>query len=229
MKPRFGGVFFRALTDARADPVLARCAPFAVFIAMLMLHSAFPSSWLAALRGVLVGIVLLWFWRAYGELAKPQAVRANDWLLAAAVGAGVFVVWIGLGQGWAVSGERAGFNPTLPGGGIDWPLALLRLAGLAVVVPIMEELFWRSFLMRWIRQGDFLSLAPRDAGWKAIAITTVLFALEHNQWLAGGIAGLAYAWLYVRTANLWIPIAAHIITNGALGIWILTTASWQFW
>ena len=112
---------------------------------------------------------------------------------------------------------------------MNWPLACVRLAGAALVVPVMEELFWRSFVMRWIHQPDFLKVAPAESGLKALAISSVLFALEHHLWFAGLLAGLAYGWLYMRSGNLWVPTLSHAVTNGVLGIWVLHTGSWQFW
>ena len=112
---------------------------------------------------------------------------------------------------------------------MNWPLALLRLAGLALVVPVMEELFWRSFLLRWLERRDYLVVAPRSVGARALLITSAVFALEHTRWLAGGIAGLAYRALYMRSGNLWVPIVAHTITNGALVVWVLHTQNWYYW
>jgi CAAX prenyl protease-like protein len=93
----------------------------------------------------------------------------------------------------------------------------------------MEELFWRSFLLRWLERQDFLAVAPRSVGARALLITSAVFALEHTQWLAGAIAGLVYGALYMRSGNLWVPIAAHAMTNGALGVWVLRTLNWHFW
>jgi len=104
-----------------------------------------------------------------------------------------------------------------------------RLAGAALAVPVMEELFWRSFAMRWFQDHDFLKVAPARVGLKALGISAVLFALEHHLWFAGLLAGLAYGWLYIRTGNLWVPILSHAVTNGVLGAWILYTQSWEFW
>ncbi len=42
-------------------------------------------------------------------------------------------------------------------------------------------------------------------------------------------AGLAYGWLYIRARNLWAPIVAHAVTNGALGAYVVTTGHWSFW
>ena len=93
----------------------------------------------------------------------------------------------------------------------------------------MEELFWRSFLLRWIDRREFLTADPRRASWLAFAISSALFAVEHSLWFAGLLAGLAYGWLYMRSRNLWIPIVSHATTNGILGIWILATGNWRFW
>jgi uncharacterized protein len=105
----------------------------------------------------------------------------------------------------------------------------VRLAGAALLVPLLEELFWRSFLMRWVQQPVFESLAPARVGLRAVVITTFLFMLAHTLWLAAILAGLAYAWLYIRTGRLWTAVIAHAVTNGALGAWVVMTGNWQFW
>jgi CAAX prenyl protease-like protein len=203
-----------------------RAAPFALFIAFIaMPHGA----WLTVLRGVAVAVVLALLWRSYTEL-RVAPNRLSDWLLAIAVGFAVFLAWINLDHGWMTIGESGpGFDPRRADGSIDWALAGLRLFGLALVVPVMEELFWRSFLMRWIDKRDFLALDPKRASWRAFVISSALFATEHSLWFAGLLAGLAYAWVYVRSANLWMPIVSHAITNATLGIWILATGNWRFW
>jgi len=214
----------------REDPVIARCAPFAVFIALLILASLLSIADSAVVRNLIVLAILVWFWRSYDELRKASPLAAPQCLVAIAVGLGIFVFWIHLDQDWAMlSRPSGGFDPRREDGSVNWPFALLRLAGFALVVPVMEELFWRSFLLRWIARRDFLAVAPREAGARAFLITTVLFALEHNQWLAGAIAGAGYSWLYMRSGNLWVAVLAHAVTNGALGAWILYTGDWQFW
>lgn len=224
----------------RSDPAIARCGPFALFIALIVLGSHLSpflgergasdaASWLVVARGAIVALALAWFWPAYSELRKPSPAAAADWLLAALGGFAVFLVWIGLDQEWAVLSRSVGFIPHDPEGGTDWFKALARLAGFALVVPVMEELFWRSFLLRWLERHDFLSVAPRLVGMRAFLITTVLFSLEHDRWLAGAVAGALYNWLYMRSGNLWVPIAAHGVTNAVLGVWILHTQNWQFW
>jgi len=224
----------------RDDPVIARAAPFLLFVAFIILSSALPaaftlygvdlrSSWLVMVRGAVIGLLLLWFWRGYTELHRPAAARAADWVLGVALGIAVFFAWISIDQDWAVLSRSAGYMPLHPDGSVNRVQAFVRLAGFSLAVPVMEELFWRSLVLRWIERHEFQSVVPRDVGWRAFAITTVLFALEHDRWLSGAIAGAAYNWLYMRSGNLWVPILAHVVTNAALGVWILQTHNWQFW
>jgi len=220
-------------------PAAARVIPFAIFIAFIALESmaggwlrskGFDTRWLYGARAVTVGCLLLIFWRRYTELQNFSGISARQIMGAIAVGIGVFVLWINLDQPWATTGQPAAFNPTLPQGtGLNWVLVFFRLLGLAVIVPVMEELFWRSYLLRRIDTQDFLAGDPGQASFYAILICAVLFASEHNQWFAGLLAGLAYIFVYQHGRNLWLPIISHATTNAALGWWVLATGQWQFW
>jgi CAAX prenyl protease-like protein len=206
-------------------PILFRVAPFAVFIAFLAAQSFLdtPGPWLVAARGLAVAALLIVFWPRYTELRGPKS-PAKEWILAITVGLAVFVAWIHLDIPGLAFQTGPGFDP-----GGDRLQAGIRFATLALVVPPMEELFWRSFLLRWIDSRNFLAMDPRRASRTAFALSSALFATEHSLWFAGLLAGLAYTWLYVRSGNLWIPIVSHAITNATLGLWILATGNWRFW
>lgn len=214
---------------------MARILPFALYMAFLAIEGAVADAWpgidVRWFYPVKIGAVIaaLWYYRAaYIELAaRPSWLWAG--LIAPLVGVVVFVLWINLDFGWMNLGGGAGFDPRDSAGAFDWPLVLTRLAGAALVVPLMEELFWRSFLMRWIQEHHFLELAPVQVGLRAILVSSVLFGIEHTLWLAGIVAGLAYVWLYRASGNLWAPIIAHATTNLVLGLWVLNTGQWQFW
>jgi len=178
---------------------------------------------------VITGVVLALFWPRYVELRGARGVQLRQWLVAIVVGLGVFLAWIQLDRQGVAFDAGPGFDPTAADGRVDPLLAGLRLFGLALVVPVIEELFWRSFVMRWIDARRFLALDPARVSAFAFAAAAGLFALEHSLWLAGLVAGVAYAWLYVRTRNLWVPILSHAVTNGVLGVWIVTTGNWRFW
>ena len=215
-----------------------RIVPFALFVALLALRGAAPTDgswgidprWIYGVTVVAVGGLLAIFWREYGEFARQRRPTAAEALLATAVGLGVFALWIQLDAPWMTIGApSAVFTPLTAAGTIDWPLAAVRWVGATLVVPVMEELFWRSFLMRWIERPVFEGVDPQRVGTKAIALSTFVFVLAHTMWLAAIVAGLAYAWLYVRSGKLWLPVIAHAATNGALGAWVVTTGNWQFW
>jgi CAAX prenyl protease-like protein len=226
------------MSPALSRAAWARIVPFAAFMALLAIRGAVPEDgswgldprWIYAVTVVVVGALLMVFWRGYGELARQTWPTAREGLLAVAVGLLVFVLWIQLDADWMTLGEpSASFRPIDATGAIDWPLVLIRIAGAALVVPLMEELFWRSFLMRWIQEPVFEGVEPRRVGLKAIVLSTFVFTLAHTLWLAAVVAGLAYAWLYVRTGKLWVAVIAHAVTNGALGVWVVMTGNWQFW
>lgn len=219
-----------------ASPLFVRSLPFGLYIALLALEGLLPDwapgfdvRWLYPVKVGLVALALAVLWRHYSEL-KAYRLPLQDLLLSLAVGVVVLALWVKLDAGWMLLGEVGeGYNPTDDAGRIDWLLVAFRIAGAALVVPVMEELFWRSFLQRWVQQSDFLALDPARIGLKALLIASALFAVEHLQWLAGLVAGLAYGWLYIRTRTLWAPIVAHAVTNGGLGAYVVATGRWSFW
>jgi hypothetical protein len=217
------------------SPIFVRSLPFGLYIAVLALEGLLPGlapgidvRWLYPVKAGLVALALAVLWRHYTELKSRLPFKYV--LLSLVVGVVVLVLWVNLDTGWMLMGEAGkGYNPTDASGQIDWRMVVFRIAGAALVVPVMEELFWRSFLQRWVQQPDFMTLNPAQIGIKALFIASALFAVEHLQWLAGLVAGLAYGWLYIRTRNLWSPIIAHAVTNGALGAYVVTTGTWSFW
>ncbi len=213
-----------------------RALPFAIYIALLalepwvgdLLGPSFDARWLYAIRSAVTAVVIVLLFRRYEELRGGPAVGPAGWSAALGIGIAVFVIWILLDFPPFVLGESEGFDPRVDGR-IHMGLALCRLGGSALVVPVMEELFWRSFILRWVERTRFLDVDPRAVGWKAILLSSVVFALEHRLWLAGFLAGVAFALIYRRTGSLWAAIVAHAVTNGVLGAWVLLTGAWGFW
>jgi CAAX prenyl protease-like protein len=213
----------------------ARILPFAAYVLFIIAAdvaerlgvSSAALRWLYPIKIGAVALLLAIFWRQYTELrnTRPGPTVA---LVAAAVGVVVLALWLALDAGWMIVGSAPGFDPR-DNGQLNWTLVALRIAGAALVVPVMEELFWRSFLMRWITAADFEKVDPSQAGPKSFIITIILFGFEHNLWLAGLVAGIAYSVLFMRHRTLWSPILAHAVTNALLGIWVVATGNWSYW
>lgn len=213
----------------------ARILPFGTYILFIVLGDILERlgvgraelRWLYPVQVGAVLALLVAFWRGYEELHR-FALSLQQALTAIVAGIVVLVLWVNLDAPWMTIGSTPGYDPRTHGE-IDWLLVAIRIAGAALIVPVMEELFWRSFLMRWIERSDFILLDPARIGFKAFVIPCVLFGFEHTLWLAGIVAGVAYGVLYMRHRKLWSPILAHAITNGLLGAWVLHTGGWQFW
>jgi len=212
-----------------------RILPFAAYMVFIVIGDVLerlgvapgPLRWLYPLKIGLVAVLLALFWRHYREL-RPFRLAPAAIAAALAVGVGVLVLWVSLNADWMIVGSASGFDPR-DAGRIDWLLVAIRIAGAALVVPVMEELFWRSFFMRWIVRPDFETVEPSQLGLKSFVITVLLFGFEHNLWLAGIVAGAAYSLLYMRHRQLWSPILAHAVTNGLLGVWVVMTGNWSYW
>lgn len=218
--------------------MLPRVIPFAIYILFLALGDVLTPivtqlgihpRWLYIVRIITVIAALIYFLRNYVELKNRPPLQ--DFLYAAVSGFIVFLIWILPYPTWLVAGaDTTVVNPTLGLSDMESMLWLsTRIMGAALVVPIMEELFWRSYLMRRYDNQDFLKVNPETISGFAYVGSACLFALEHNLWLAGLFAGLVYGELYKTYKNLWIPIFAHAVTNGVLGIWVMYTGNWQYW
>ena len=223
-------------TPALSPAALARCIPFLVFMAFLALRGYLPADfgldarWIYGAQTVIVAGLLAYYWRGYGELARQNLPDARETGWAVVVGVAVFAIWVQLDAPWMQLGSAtASFVPLDAAGQPIGTLIALRLVGAALVVPVMEELFWRSFLMRWVQHPGFERVDPQTVGMKAIVLSTFVFTLAHTLWLAAVIAGLAYAWLYRKTGKLWAAVIAHAVTNGLLGLWVISTGRWEFW
>ncbi len=180
-----------ALPLSRA--ALVRVVPFAAFMVLLAVRGAVPEDgswgidprWLYGVTVLVVGGLLAWFWREYGELVSQTLPTLAEAALAVAVGLVVFGLWINLDAPWMRLGEpSAGFVPKDASGQLLWPLIAVRWVGASLLVPVMEELFWRSFLMRWVQSPQFESVVPQQVGLKAVVLSTFVFMLAHTLWLA---------------------------------------------
>ena len=100
---------------------------------------------------------------------------------------------------------------------------------MTVVVPPLEEVFYRSTIYRYIVQPHFDKIPLGQMHLGAFLGTSALFGLAHNEWLSGLLCGLLYQWLVIRKNRLGDAITAHAITNFLLGSHVAIRGAWQFW
>lgn len=209
--------------------MLPYIVPFAIFIGISLIGSQIEGGTYFSypIKTVAVAIALFIYRKNYAELY--QGIPVKSILIAFIIGIIVFIIWI-LPEGLYPTLGESQFNPYVFENK-SWIILLIifRLIGAVLVVPIFEELFWRSFLIRWIIKPDFKNVAIGKFTWLSFVLIVIFFGLEHHQWLAGLAAGAIYNGLLYQQKNLWSCIIAHAVTNLALGIYVLITEQWGFW
>ncbi len=218
--------------------LLAYTVPMLLFGVLLGLGSALkrpgaalwlaaPEFWIYPLQTLLCAAVLLYFRRDYefGRLRQPGFT-----LLIALL---VFVLWIAPQQFFGFSPRVIGFNPDTFSGqpGLFWSTLVLRFIRLVLVVPLLEEIFWRGFLLRFLISEKFETVPFGAFSRFSFAVVTVAFGCSHSlpDWPAALIAGALYNGVACRTKSLTSCVLAHSLTNLALGLWVLATKQWGFW
>lgn len=209
-------------------------APMGLFLALTFLEGQFGKALYPLLYAVKVALVtgaLLFFRNAWRQEIRPEARVLPAALL---VGLLVFAEWVLIDK-WVPYphlGTRTAYNPfqEISDPAIRTAFLGIRFYGLALLAPVMEELFWRSFLLRYVTDMDDFRRVPLGTySLTAFAAVAGLFALAHPEWLVAALCAAAYALLLRQTRSLFACIVAHAVTNFALGIYVLLTGDWKYW
>ena len=200
--------------------------PFALYAICMYTAPLFNTSQFLVypVKTILVAASLIYFWKAY----RKEIKFSFSWL-AVISGVVVFFIWV-LPEGLYPQIGYSEFNPYKQASGYGvYFLIAFRLVGASLIVPIMEELFWRSFALRFSIRSDFKSLPLGHFSWFSFILISLLFGFEHHRWLVGIFAGMIYAGVLYRRRNLFDPILSHAITNFLLGVYVVLTHQWSFW
>ena len=225
------------------SPAAARVAPFVIFLLLTAAQGKFgaASAYWFYLAKTLVGLWLIF-------VIRPLVAEmrwAFSWE-AVLVGGGIFAVWVGISGEWttqnslwlklglshAPKNPAAAWNPNTQfgsGSALAWFFVTVRILGSTFIVPPIEEIFYRSFLYRYIAKPDFQSVPLNQFLPLPFFATAALFGFSHNEWLAGILCGASYQWLVLRKNRLGDAMTAHAITNFLLGAWIVWKHAWNFW
>jgi uncharacterized protein len=214
----------------KSSPILVRVVPFAVFALLTFGQGWFGDRaqyWIYALKTV-VGALLLWTVRR-----EIKEMRWNLSWEAVLAGVVVFAAWVGLDGHYPEIASRSGmFNPTRTfgaGSALAWVFIGVRLLGSSIVVPPLEEVFYRSFLYRFVIQSEFWQVPLGRFDWKAFLLAGLVFGLGHFEWLPGILCAFAYQALVCRKDRLGDAMTAHAVTNFLLGLWVITRGAYFFW
>lgn len=221
--------------DKRQDAgTLAWVGPFAVFMLWLAVDKVVPLANPA--KELLRDAVLLAAILGFSRRVLPR--HAPHWVASILLGIGVCVLWIapdtlipGWRSHWLFQNSITGRVTTSIAPASLTPLMLiLRAARAALLVPILEELFWRGWLPRWIQDSRIDRVPLGQYTPLAFWATAVLFAAEHGPfWEVGLLTGIIYNWWMRRTRSLGDLVLVHSVTNLSLSLFVIATRSWAFW
>lgn len=203
----------------------ALLVPLLVLMATSMVTSASSSGFdlLYPLRVVAVSAALWYFRYAYSGLGWKWTWQAP------VIGTAVFMIWILLEPN--VDSSRTALSQGLAEL-TSWSAAVwlaFRVLGSVITVPLAEELAFRGYLMRKLIAKDFENVPLGQFSWLSFTLTSALFGLLHERWIAGTLAGMGYAMALYRRGQLGDAVVAHMTTNVLIAIFVLTQAKWSLW
>ncbi len=227
-------------TGRRYNPMLPYVLPFALYLLLTQIPLQFPACYpvLYALCVGLVGAATLYLLRGRALFAIHPRVLPG--ILFGIVG---ILLWIGLCSlqleatltaglpEWLQPQPRSAFNPfqeiASPVG--QWSFIAFRILGIALLVPLVEEIFWRGFLLRWIISPDWQHVAVGRYSFKSFCWVVLLFTLAHPEWFAAAVYCSLLNLLLYWKKDLWNCIVAHSVSNLMLVFYVLATGAWHLW
>ena len=212
------------------SPLLVRSVPFLIFVGLTFFQGKLGESsryWLYVVK-TLVGAWLIGTIRPWVEEMRWKF--SWEGIL---VGFAVFGIWIGL-DSWYPKFGQAGrpWNPHSEFGldsTLAWLVVVVRILGSSLIVPPLEELFYRSFVYRYAVNPAFQSVPLGYFGWVPFLFTSAIFGFAHYEWLAALLCAFAYQGLVIWKKRLGDAITAHATTNLLLGLWVVRHEAWRFW
>lgn len=224
-----------AVPSTEKYPSVRYLAPFIAFLLFLTISGRhlFSPYWEAPLWVLVLGVICFWTW------PRELSLRPVRPWASISVGILVFAIWIApdlLIPGYrnapafsnAISGKlHSSLKPDELHS--QWILFWRTLRAIAIV-PIVEELFWRAWLMRWLIQPDFQKVRLGTYAPLAFWVTAILFASEHGPyWDVGLITGVIYNFWIIRTRSIADCILMHAVTNAILSWYVMASSQWQYW
>lgn len=217
-------------------PVARWVGPFAVFMALLVAapYVPFGQPWESVFRVSVLVIALALF---SGPIIRT--FRIQHAIGSVLLGLAVCAMWVapdllipGWRSHWIFQNTITGtITNSITASDLADPLVVtLRIVRAALLVPILEELFWRGWLPRWIVNPDWQKVELGRYTTLAFVVTALLFAAEHGPyWEVGLLCGLIYNWWFWKTKSLGDIVLVHAVTNAALSAFVFATGKYEYW
>jgi len=210
-------------------------APFVIFLALIGLNHLWP---MAALTDEIVRLAVML--AVLSLVARPAiSFHVGNWGASMLVGVAIFVLWIApdllfpqyrsffLFDNSVVGTARSSLTEAARH---DVPVLFLRTLRAVAIVPIVEELFWRGWLLRWVINSDFEKVPLGSYSALSFWAVALLFASEHGPyWDVGLMAGIIFNWWMIRTKSLGDLILAHAVANACLSGYVIAAGKWEYW
>jgi len=206
--------------------------PFAIYLMMgdlthVILLGAFEEYHIYityCLRTIAVGYILIRYRSLYTELARMR-LDATSIL----IGVIIFILWVGLeGRYPLFSSADVHYDPTIFDTPVFGFLVLMRFAGSVLVASVIEELFCRSFLMRYLIDSKWQDVPIGAYTFGSFAIVTLFFGFSHFRWLPGILTAILLNLLLYKTKNLTSCVVAHATANLLLLAYVVYSGEWGF-
>jgi len=208
----------KSLAAALLTPLLALMA-----VSMLSAASSSGFDWLYPLRVAAIAMLLYYFHKSYKGLGWKWAWQSP------AIGVGVFMIWMLLEPDVDSSKTplSKGLAELTESSAATW--LVFRVLGSVITVPLAEELAFRGYLIRKLISKDFENVPLGQFTWFSFIVSSVMFGLLHDRWIAGTLAGMGYAFALYRRGQIGDAVIAHMTTNALIAIFVLTQARWSLW
>jgi len=222
-------------------PALPWIAPFASYLIFSQIAVAAPVEyypWLYVLcvsvAGVFTGYLLM-----ISKVVRPH-LRILPGVIFGVIGIALWIYLTGpkidghfaaMLPEWLRPGPRAAFNPfeEISDPAARWAFIAIRVAGIALLVPVAEELFWRGWLMRWVISHQWEKVPVGRFTLASFLWVTVLFTMAHPEWLAAFVWCALINLLLYWKKDLWNCIVAHGISNLCLAVYVMVFEAWELW
>lgn len=220
----------------------ARVLPYLLFAVLYWakdLLDAPPAFGMAIVYSA-VGLCLFLFRRHYTELSVFRS-GTRAWIIGVSVGVVGVILWILPYCLWPElhvtdslfgllgSGRAAVDRSQFASSSYAFIYLTTRSIGYIFVTPLFEELFIRSFLIRYLVDSRFQAVPMGTYTHLSFWGTSLFFALTHPEWIVALFYAVLFNAALCLTKNFNVCVIGHVTSNLLLTVYVLVTGDVAMW